>query len=96
MDQLQDEAENKPANVLALDRHHILCRCPKGQDVQGNACLALVAIVKPTPENAAKMLSAGVVGLIKRAMEATPGPSSQNHQSRLYRNHRPCQPSSWT
>ena len=70
MDQLQDEAENKPANVLALDRHHILCRCPKGQDVQGNACLALVAIVKPTPKSAAQMVSVGVIGLIKGAMEA--------------------------
>ena len=38
--------------------------------MQGNACLALVAIVKPTPKSAAEMLSAGAVGLIKRAMEA--------------------------
>ena len=56
--------------VLALDRHHILCRCPKGQDVQGNACSALVAIVKPTPKSAAQMVSVGVIGLIKGAMEA--------------------------
>ena len=33
--------------------------------------MALVAIVKPTPKSAAKMLSAGAVGLIKWAMEAT-------------------------
>ena len=39
--------------------------------MQGNACSALVAIVKPTPKSAAKMLSAGAVGLIKWAMEAT-------------------------
>ena len=39
--------------------------------MQGSACSALVAIVKPTPESAAKMLSAGAGGLIKWAMEAT-------------------------
>ena len=53
---------------MALDI--ILCLCPKGQDVQGNACSALVAIVKPTPKSAAQMVSVGVVGLTKRAMEA--------------------------
>tara|TARA_B100000519_G_C13887877_1_gene271377 strand:+ start:349 stop:540 length:192 start_codon:yes stop_codon:yes gene_type:complete len=53
---------------LALDI--ILCLCPKGQDVQGNACSALVAIVKPTPKSAAQMLSVGMIGLIKGAMEA--------------------------
>ena len=31
--------------------------------MQGNACLALVAIVKPTPKSAAQMVSVGVVGL---------------------------------
>ena len=68
-DQLQDEAENKACKyALALDI--ILCLCPKGQDVQGNACSALVAIVKPTPKSAAQMVSVGVVGLIKGAMEA--------------------------
>ena len=41
-----------------------------GQDVQGNACSALVAIVKPTPKSAAQMLSVGMIGLIKGAMEA--------------------------
>ena len=46
--------------------------------MQGNACLALVAIVKPTPKSAAQMVSVGVIGLIKGAMEAhiplmTPG-----------------------
>ena len=38
--------------------------------MQGNACLALVAIVKPTPKSAAQMVSVGVIGLIKGAMEA--------------------------
>ena len=37
--------------------------CPEGQDVQGNACSALVAIVKPTPKSAAEMLSVSAVGL---------------------------------
>ena len=32
--------------------------------------MALVAIVKPAPESAAEMLSAGAVVPIKRAMEA--------------------------
>ena len=31
--------------------------------MQGNACSALVAIVKPTPKSAAQMVSVGVVGL---------------------------------
>ena len=32
--------------------------------------MALVAIVKPTPKSAAQMVSVGVIGLIKGAMEA--------------------------
>ena len=38
--------------------------------MQGNACSALVAIVKPTPKSAAQMVSVGVIGLTKGAMEA--------------------------
>ena len=38
--------------------------------MQGNACSALVAIVKPTPKSAAQMVNVGVIGLIKGAMEA--------------------------
>ena len=33
--------------------------------------MALVAIVKPTPKSAAKMVSEGAIGLTKWAMEAT-------------------------
>ena len=39
--------------------------------MQGDAWAIVKAIVKPTPKSAAKMLSAGAVGLIKWAMEAT-------------------------
>ena len=54
----------------ALALYIILCLCPECRDVQGNACSALVAIVKPAPKSAAEMLSAGAVVPIKRAMEA--------------------------